>query len=192
MNHDNTIYPIYCEFFGKKNALMDTISKVKANNLDLLDNEKVYALIEIVKLYALAKYVPVVTYLKNKLIILKNMETKEEISFDFDDIKTQKDYSVAVLTALSYQEKYSSHKDPNRAVMEDLRNYYIATKNFDDLLNDVLKKENINKNIAEKSLKAVKHFLKEYTEEMLNDNVDNNITNIVFSEVKEDLEEYIN
>lgn len=192
MNHDNTIYPIYCEYFGKKNVLMDTISKVKANNMDLFDNEKVYALIEIMKLYALAKFVPVATELKKKEITLRNFETKEELLFDFDNIVSQKDNSVAVLKALTYQPKYSSHKDSYRAVMEDLRNYYHKDKDFDDLVGDILDKNNIDSLTIEKSMKGVKKFLKDNEDVMLGEKLDNNLTNLVFSEVKEDLEEYLN
>ncbi len=171
---------------------MDTISKVKANNMDLFDNEKVYALIEIMKLYALAKFVPVATELKKKEITLRNFETKEELLFDFDNIVSQKDNSVAVLKALTYQPKYSSHKDSYRAVMEDLRNYYHKDKDFDDLVGDILDKNNIDSLTIEKSMKGVKKFLKDNEDVMLGEKLDNNLTNLVFSEVKEDLEEYLN
>ena len=92
MNNEATIYPLYCEYYGKKSPLMDTVSKLKANNLELADNEKVYALIEIIKLYCFAEFSPVSTVLKEKQVVLKHRITKEEIVFDFDDIKTQKDY----------------------------------------------------------------------------------------------------
>ncbi|MBQ4558449.1 MAG: hypothetical protein IJA61_03640 [Clostridia bacterium] len=174
-----TINSIYSEYFGKKQSMLDAVDAYKDNKTILEESDKMYTLMTIVKLFCNAGYYPVSLLEKEKEIYFK-AEDSRELTLDFDNIKTEKDKSLAILNALTLQSRYQNQKDKVQAVMADLNVEYHNGKGFDDLVKKFTVFCDGDKAL---SIKKVKHFIKH-----LERNEVNSYINIIFNEVLEDLQ----
>ncbi len=187
MNTDATVYSVYLQYMGRKASLLDTASAVKASTVMLQDDDILYTMVSLGKLYAYAGYLPIVTNIKEKEVELSN--SSDSVILDIDHIKTAKDRSMALLTAVSYQPKYASAADRLRGVMDDLTVIYKDGKDFDTLLNRHLRGKYVSLDSLTQARTKILDFLQYFKGEV--DTDDKNIIHLAFSEVLEDIEEII-
>ncbi len=187
MNNDATIYSIYLGYMGRKGSLMDTASAHKASSLRLQDDEIVYTMVTLGKLYAFAGYLPVGTNLKEKEVWLKS--DKDEVVIDIDNIVTAKDRSMALLQAVSCQSAYNKYPDRVRGVMDDLDLIYKDGKDFNSLINRYVSGKALGKEKLSEIKVAIQEFLKIFADAV--EHYDRNIIHLSFSEVLEDIDDMI-
>ena len=187
MNNDSVIYSVYLEYKGRKASLMDTASAVKASTIALQDDEILYTIVSLGRLYAFAGYLPISTDTKEKEVVLEKNDVT--ISIDIDNIQTIKDRAMMLLTAISKLPKYDSIPDRLRGVMDDLDGYYKQGKDFDSMLNHYLRGEDVAKKDIQNSISSIRDFLQYFQGDVAIN--DKNIIHLAFSEVLEDLEEIL-
>jgi len=185
MNNDATIYTVYLGYKGRKCSLMDTASALKASTIMLQDDEIVYTMVTLGKLYAFAGYLPESTDIKEKSVTLTN--GINIVVLDIDNIQSAKDRSMAILTAMSYQTKYDACADRIRGVMDDLDELYKKGKDFDTLVNVALRAEDLSISALSKLKDSIIDFLKFFKDNI--EYYDKNIIHLAYSEVVEDIDE---
>lgn len=190
MDNNAIAYSIYCEYLGKKNSILNAVSSLKASNTELKDNEKLYSLIEIARIYAFAGFVPVDCSIERREVYAENVKGGMQLTFAIDSVITQKDGIDAMLKAISYLPKYLDHNDPMLAVMQELTKLYGEGKEFDDLILSINNAKH-DKKILTEVVSRTKTFVNKHFNVDKVDKSDKNFINVIFSEVVEDLEEIL-
>ena len=190
MEHSNTngiIHSLFLEYTGRKSTLLDSAVLAKASTDILKPDEKVYALISIVKLYVLAGFTPKLNE-ANILDIVLVKSGSQNVEIETQVFTTEKDKAVELLKAVAYQSKFENVEDKKLAVYQELKNYYSIGKDFNSILNNFCSGKNVSDDVINNAIKSLKKYIKEYVNAV--DLVDkDNLINIVMSEVLEDLEE---
>ena len=182
------IHAMYLEYTGRKSTLLDSAVLAKASTDVLKDDEKVYALISVIKLYALAGFVPHVSVELSKKITMVNAD-KEEVIVDTEAFATEKDKAVELLKAVASQNIFRGVVDKKMAVFKELKSYYEEGKDFNSLINAFCSGKTVDVSVLDVAIKAFKKFIKDFHKEDTTIIDDNNLINVVMSEVLEDLEE---
>lgn len=190
MDINAIVYSLYCEYTGRRGTILDTACLAKANSVNLKDDEKVYALINVVKSYVFAGFVPEYEDIKAKRIKLINAE-KEEIIIDLATFTTKRDYAGILLRALARQVKYKTATDKMSAMYQDLKTFYDNGKEFMSMLNQMLSAKDVDTNMLMVARLRLKEFLDQYAKDIERDSYNDNMINVVVSEVTEDIDEIL-
>ena len=187
---NSIVHALYLEYTGRKGSLLDSAVLAKAGCDKLKDDERLYALIHLVRLYALSGYYPVFEEVMAKSIALKNAE-KEEIRIDLEKFVTELDKAEEYLKAIASFSKFKQVQDRRLAIFNELNTYYSEGKDFNNMLSTYLNPKDYEKSNLENALSKIKSYLRKYDKSDNDIEITDNILDVVFSEVKQDIEEML-
>lgn len=183
-------YAIYQDYMGKKSSILDSACLAKASVDKMKEDEKVYSLISIMRLYLFAGFAPIFEDVSSKVIVLRRGEG-EDLLFDLPTYDSEKERVEELINALSMQPELDNVGDRKLAIFKELQTYYGCGKEFTTMLNNYLAGNNVSTKVIERAIDVCGKFLDQYSENMQEDKSSDNMVNVVISETKEDLEEIV-
>lgn len=189
MDINSIAYAVYLDYMGKKSSIMDSVCLARARVDKMKEDEKVYSLISIMRLYLFAGFIPVFENVESSVIKLRNGE--EEIIFDLPNYDSEKERVVELINAIAMQPEFDSEPDRMIAVFKELKTYYDMGKEFTTMLNNYLAGSKIENGVIAKAIESCTDYLEQYSTELQENDKTDNMTNVVISEAKEDLEEIL-
>ena len=187
---NSIVHALYLEYTGRKGNLLDSAMLAKAGCDHLKDDERLYALIHLLRLYSFIGYYPIFEEVMAKTILLRCSE-KEDVRIDLDKFVTELDKAEEYLKVISLFAKFENVADKRLAVFNELNSYYSEGKDFNNMLNSYLNPKSFDRESLVNVHKKISSFLRKYDKSDDDVEVTDNILDIIFSEVKEDLDEIL-
>ena len=189
MDLNAIVYSLFLEYTGKKSSLLDSACLYKASTEEMKDNDRVYTLINVARLYAFAGFYPV--YDAESLTRLKFVRKNEEKIIDLSNFVSEKDGVLLIIDAIASQPQYKDAHDPKLEIYKSLKDYYDLGKDFDYMFINLLQGIDVELSVLKSAVRHYIEYIDAYSKDESEKINDDNLVNVVMSEVLEDLQELI-